>query len=86
MLTWAIDSEDAVARWRSRYSPSEQSVTDFYEWCFYLTEVGPPLTAEPVPGDPERFVYLQHSLGLKVQYLAIAQERLILFKEIEPLG
>ncbi len=86
MVTWDIDLGDAFGRWRSRFSPTEQQVTDFYEWCFYLTEVGPPLTAEPVPGDPERFVHLDHSLGLRVQFLAVTNERLMLFKDIEPLG
>jgi hypothetical protein len=86
VLTWAIDFGEAFRRYCSRFSPSEQQITDFYEWCFHLTEVGPPLTAQPVPGDPERFVHLNHSLGLRVQFLVVAHERLILFKDIEPLG
>jgi len=82
--TWHVDFREAFDRWIADYGPSDAQINAFYEWGFRVTQEGPPADAEPVPGDLDRFVWGLHAADVIVQYLAIAQDRLMILKEIIP--
>lgn len=74
----------AVDIWRRRESPSDAQVSAFYDWCFSVSETGPP-TADtaPIPGDHDGFVSRISNAGVFVTYLAVAQDCGVFVRSID---
>jgi len=74
----------AVDAWKSDHHPSTAQIAAFYDWAAEVAEIGP--TGDPAmpAGDEDEWLSRVPEAHAIVSYLAVAQDRVVFVRSIEP--
>lgn len=81
-MSWRVDYARALLRWFETASPSEEQSAAVVAWIEALRVHGPPDDAVHVFADDDLYLAREPTTGTVVSFLAIAQDRIVIVREI----